>query len=439
MRSADREYIAWLGEIERRVILPLKWALLVLCSAYWTWARGGGPPSTAAFTLFVIFLGITAAEQYFFARDRITPRQVRPFALVSYAVDACFVAGLVLVDTWDRSALAAPSPISDYYPLFILAVLRGFALFRTRMQNLLGFLLVSSLFAATASYQVSLAQVLDFLPAVQRLVLLWIVMLVMQGFIGLASAEKEEEVARRERSVRSASLASLGELTAGVAHEINNPIGIIKTYADYLEKSVKADDPLREDFQAIRGEAERCEKIVRRMLDFSNPQIADLTSVNFRAMVEETSQLVFRDGGEGGVLLDLDLADRMPPVRGDPVQLKQALMNILLNARQVLEDWRGDGAPQGFEPAVRVTLRRGGGPRPPLHLEVTDNGPGISREDAERVFEPFYTRRKHGTGLGLAITRRIIEAHDGRISLAPAPRGGTSVVVELPMEGEEDA
>ncbi len=439
MRAIDREYIAWLGKIERRVVLPLKWSLLVLCSAYWVWSRGGAPPSTAAFALFVIFLGLTAAEHYFFARDRITPRQVRPFVLVSYVADGLFVAGLVLVDAWDRGPGGAISPVSDFHLLFILATLRGFALFRTRMQNLTGFLFVSALFLGTASWQVARVPMLEFLPAVQQLVLLWVVMLVTQGFIGLAAGEKEEEVARRERSVRSASLASLGELTAGVAHEINNPIGIIKTYADYLEQSVLMDDPMREDFQAIRNEAERCQKIVRRMLDFSNPEIRDMTSVDMRELAEDTATLVFRDEGGSGIRLRLDLADNAPAVRGDPVQLKQALMNILLNARQVMEDWRGHGAPEDFEPQVEVAVRRGAGPRAPVRIEVRDNGPGIAPGDVERAFEPFYTKRKEGTGLGLAITRRIVEAHDGTIRIQPIREGGTLVAIELPMEGEEDA
>ena len=79
------------------------------------------------------------------------------------------------------------------------------------------------------------------------------------------------------------------------------------------------------------------------------------------------------------------------------------------------------------------------GPRPPVLIEVKDNGPGISPDDAEKLFEPFYTKRKKGTGLGLAITRRIVEAHSGTIRIAPRPEGGTVVTVSLPIEGEEKA
>jgi len=433
---AARQYAAWLGETERQVILPLKWVMLVLCSLLWMWSREWTLPEPPAFGLFIFFVGVTAAEHYFFARDRITPRQVRPFVFASFLLDALFVTALVILDSLESGSGLGRPIVSDFFALYVLLVLRGFALFRTRTENLVGFFVASVLFVLAATFQIREAELMNFMPAVQRLVLIWGLMIIIQMFINLVNAQKEEQIRSAERMVRSASLASLGELAAGVAHEIRNPISIIKTYADYLDQSTSGDDPNREDFQTIRNEAERCEEIVRRMLDFSNPQIQGFESVNVSAMVQETVAFVFHEGQEEKVEADLEIAEEIPKVQGDPVQLKQAFLNIMVNARQILIE-HVDG--QEETRRVAITLSRGTGPRPPVRLEVRDNGPGISEAEAERLFEPFFTRRRQGTGLGLAITRRIIEAHNGTIRLAPHTEGGTVVTIEIPIEGEEEA
>lgn len=433
---AERQFAAWLGDVERSVVLPLKWSLLFFCLAYWSWARGWELPSPAAFGLFIFFAGATAGEQYFFARDRITPRQVRPFVFGSFLLDAIFISALVVIDIYDADTAAA-SVVSDFFVLFILLVLRGIALFRTRTENLLGFGAASALFAAAASIQIQQAELLVFPRAVNRLVLIWGVMLFVQAFISLLNVQKEEQIRAAEQMVRSASLASLGELSAGVAHEIRNPVSIIKTYADYLEKSVGADDPHREDFETIRKEAQRCEEIVRRMLDFANPQVQGFTAVNVEELVRETIAFVFHEAREERIDVNVVSAGRIPAISGDAVQLKQALLNILFNAREILSTYMEEK--RNVEGRIDVALLRGAGPRPPVRIEIRDNGPGISEEDAERLFEPFFTKRARGTGLGLAITRRIIEAHNGTIKIAAHPEGGTAVTIDLPIEGEEEA
>lgn len=437
--SAARDYAAWLGEVERRVVLPLKWSLFVLVVLYWMWGRGWMAPSPVVFGLFYIFAAFTAAEHYFFARDRVTPSQVRPFVLVSFVLDLFFVCGLVWLDLLDRGGVLSPVfPLSDFFPLFLLAVLRGFALYRTRWENLAGFLAVTVPFLILANIQLESVTVLDTPQALRFLALIWGMMLLTQVFIGLVNAQREELLRSHERHVRSQSLASLGELAAGVAHEINNPIGIIRTYADYLEKATDSDDPRREDFDTIRKEAERCQEIVRRMLDFSNPQVQGLAPLSLGELIRETVDFVFIDSSEDKPAVTINESPHLPPVLGDAVQLKQALLNILINARQILSDHAtGDGAPPDYQPAIHITIGRGSGPRPPVRVVIQDNGPGIDSSEAERVFEPFYTRRRQGTGLGLAITRRILEAHRGTIKIAPHPEGGTAVTLEIPIEGEE--
>jgi signal transduction histidine kinase len=435
LASIEREHAAWLGDIELRVLTPIKYALFLLLALHWVWAREWNEPSVAAFGLFVFFLGLTAGAHYLFARDRVTPQQMRPFVIGLFILDAAFVTALVFLDMVEPPSVRS-TLFGSYYLLFILVVLRGFGLFRTRAENTFGFALTSLLFFVAAWAEVRQATILDFPLRLRELALIWGVMLVAQAFVGLVNARKEEQARFRERLVRASSLASLGELSAGVAHEINNPIGIIKTYTDFLERSLKEEDPLREDIMTIRREAERCEQIVKRMLDFTNPKLQGLAPVDIAGLVGETVEFVFHTGRDGAARAVLKRPDRYPHVAGDAIQLRQALLNVLVNARQLVDDHCASQAIESSD--VEVELTRGGGPRPPIRIEVRDRGPGIAPEDADRVFEPFFTRRAEGTGLGLAITRRIIEAHGGTIRLEPRPGGGAVVTIELPMEGEEE-
>jgi len=431
--GVERDQVAWLGDVERRAILPLQWVAFALCGVHWVWLRGWTPPGPEVFGLAIFFLGSLAAEHYFFARDRITPRQVRPFVLGSFIVDALFVTILIIIDNMDRAIEPALPGISEYFLLYVLLILRGFALFRTREENLFGFLVASLLFVGAAWQEIATAPVLQVPAMAQRLALMWGLMLLTQGFVGLVNAQKEESLRARERLLKGESLASLGEISAGVAHEINNPIGIIKAYAEYLERATKPDDPMREDFEIIRREADRCQEIVRRMLDLTNPQVKQFERIDMAALARETASFVFHDHAEGAIVAEVLVPSAPPPAMGDAVQLKQALINILMNAKQVLEEHGGG------ERRVVIRVARGTGPRPPVRLEIRDNGPGLSPQDADRAFEPFYTRRSKGTGLGLAITRRIVEAHSGSIRIAGHPDGGAVVTVELPIAGEDES
>jgi signal transduction histidine kinase len=432
LESPRREHAASVGDLERRVIIPIKYLLAPLLGIHWMWAHDWSPPSVPAFGLFVFFLGLTAGSHYLFARDRITPSQVRPFVMGFFVLDAAFVTGLVMLDLVEQFATRVV-PFGSYYILYVLVVLRGFALFRSRAENSFGFTLASVLLLFSAGLEIQRATILEYPPRLRELALLWGVMLLTQAFVGLVNARKEEESRLRERLVRASSLSALGELSAGVAHEINNPIGIIKTYTDFLERSMKPDDPLREDIETIRREAERCEEIVRRMLDFSNPRLQGLAPLSIRELVQGTADFVFHEGREGHARPRLFLPGSEPKVTGDATQLRQALLNVLVNARQLVDNHASEASD------IEIEVMRGTGPRAPVRIEVRDRGPGLTEEEATRAFEPFFTRRPEGTGLGLAITRRIIEAHGGTIQIAPRPGGGAVVAIELPIEGEERA
>ncbi len=423
----ERDYARWLVRIESRAILPMKVGMLILTMLFWIWMRDWQPPSMGAFSIFVIYGIFTVAQAGLFWLDRVSTFQVRPLVYISYLTDLFFITALIWIDRREPPPVyISPAIGSDFHILYLLLILRGFALFRTTVENLVVAMLISLLFLVSLFW--NHRDVTESLRTamVIRLGLVWGIMLLASFIINIVSKQQEEVLRVRERLVRAEGLASLGELAAGVAHEINNPIGIIKTYAEYLKKAVPPDNPQYEDFDTIQSEAERCETIVRRMLDFANPNIRSMEIVDVTTILNEVIDFVFHKKKDADIAVTFDVEGKLPSVLADTVQIKQAFLNILVNARQILLKQDKPGK-------MEIKVRQMPGPRAPIQIIFHDNGPGIKPEDAEHAFEPFFTRRAGGTGLGLAITRRIIDAHDGTIEIWPAANGGTSCVITLPI------
>ncbi len=430
-RLVDGESLRWMARTEIRAILPMKLGFLLLVVVYWLWGRGWQLPSPSAFSLFFLYAVLLFTEWILFVFERFRAAEIRAVAYVSYMVDLFFVTAVIWLDLAEPPiAFALVGPGSDFTILYVLLILRGFALFRSTLENTVMAVLLSAMFIVTLMWHGAGSAELASTPVIVRLVMIWAVMLLASFIVNVIGAQQEENLRTRERLVRSEGLASLGELAAGVAHEINNPIGIIKTYAEYLKRAAKPDDPHLDDYLTIQAEAERCEAIVRRMLDFANPEVRSFEDVDLEDLCREVVAFVFHDPDDTRVSGTFAKRGDVPSIRVDRAQIKQALLNVVLNARQILID---NNVPNG---QVRVRLRQLPGQRAPVEILVHDNGPGISPEDAERAFEPFFTRRAEGTGLGLAITRRIIEAHAGSIAIWPSAEGGTSVAITLPINEE---
>lgn len=425
-----REEERWIGRMEARVVLPLKWAMLALVVVYWLLDSGWQPPSTAAFAAFFVYTATCAALQYFFSWDRVSPRQARAVAMGSFIVDALFVSVVAGLHLAEHRAAGVGQPQGELLVLYILLVLRGYPLLRSWREQAVAGLAVTALGLGALTEGWRVAPDPDL---AQRAALVWGAMLLAAFLMDLLARQRDEMLRQRERQVRSEGIASLGELAAGVAHEINNPIGIIKTYAEFLLRSGDAGSAHADDYATIRSEAERCEAIVRRMLDFANPRTTEFARVDVAAVAREVVDFVFRkeEGKPGGIKARIEVEGAPPPVFADSAQIKQALLNVLVNARQVLSEHRPDDG------AIEVVVRQLPGSRAPIMIQVHDNGPGIPPEVAERAFEPFFTRRSGGTGLGLAITRRILEAHGGQIEIWPAANGGTNCGITLPIADEE--
>jgi two-component system NtrC family sensor kinase len=245
--------------------------------------------------------------------------------------------------------------------------------------------------------------------------------------VQVINRQKAELLRTREKLVQSENLALVGELAAGVAHEINNPIGIISTYSDFLTRNAAPDDERRKDYEVIHAEASRCEAIVKELLTYARPAGRDIVPVDLVKLNDEVLEFVSRRIGQGNTRPEVarDYEQRLPWPLVDPTQLKQALLNIYLNAFQALEGTAN----------AHVTARiRKDEAANQVNLCVEDNGPGIAPEDLRRIFDPFFTTRARGTGLGLSITRRLVEACGGEVHVRSKKGTGTTVELRLPID-----
>ncbi len=242
----------------------------------------------------------------------------------------------------------------------------------------------------------------------------------------LLRAHGELEAAQRSL-VEKEKLAALGELSASIAHELGNPVLGLKGVAQLLDGDLAPDDPRREYCALILDEANRMERLMGSLRDFARPQPTSDASIDLKAVAERTVSLMHKTMDDNSITLSRRLA-AVPAIDGDPDQLEQAMLNVVMNAIQAM--------PQGG--ALRISTgslgdaRRGDGE---VFVEVHDSGKGMSPETLRRAFDPFFTTKAEGVGLGLVLTQRIIEAHGGTVAIETAPDEGTRVTLQLPVAG----
>lgn len=232
-------------------------------------------------------------------------------------------------------------------------------------------------------------------------------------------ARFQREATQRER------LSSLGRLSTVVAHEIRNPLMIIKAALRPLRRGNLTPEETRAAVADIDEEVARLNRIVTEVLDFARPIKFELSPVDLNALCEDAVRASAGGGPAPDVALDLDRG--LPPIVSDGERLRQVLVNVLANARHAVAA-RPEAAINGGP--IRVSTRRGQGGR--LVVTVHDAGAGIAPEDLPRVFDPYFTTRRTGTGLGLAISRNIIEGLGGTIAVSSRPGEWTDVRIELP-------
>jgi CheY-like chemotaxis protein/anti-sigma regulatory factor (Ser/Thr protein kinase) len=223
---------------------------------------------------------------------------------------------------------------------------------------------------------------------------------------------------------QSEKLSALGELLAGVAHELNNPLSVVVGHSLMLEEEI--DDPsLLKRTQKISSAAERCSRIVKTFLSMARqrPAKLELTAVN--TIVETSLDIAGYGLRSAGCEVKLDLTPELPPVNADADQLVQVLANLIVNAEHAL-------AEKGADARLTIVTRMSRLGREVV-IEVIDNGPGIPEPVRARIFEPFFTTKTigEGTGIGLAFCHRVIDTHDGQIDVKEARGGGAHFTIRL--------
>jgi signal transduction histidine kinase len=231
----------------------------------------------------------------------------------------------------------------------------------------------------------------------------------------------QREATQRER------LSSLGRLSTVVAHEIRNPLMIIKTALRSLRRENVETEHVQRATRDIDEEIARLNRIVTEVLDFARPIKFELGSADLNALAADAVRAAAAGGTKPAVRLQLD--PRIPALTTDAQRLHQVLVNVLGNAMQAVE--ANGSRDAAHDPAIRLETFRLDSHR--VAITVRDHGPGIAPENLPRVFDPYFTTRRTGTGIGLAISRNIVEGLGGRITVASQPERGTEVRIELPL------
>jgi two-component system NtrC family sensor kinase len=235
-----------------------------------------------------------------------------------------------------------------------------------------------------------------------------------------------ERVSLESQLAQADKLSSIGLLAAGVAHEINTPLAVISSYAQMLSKQLKGDARLGPVLDKITQQSFRAAEIANGLLNFSRTSTTEFRETNLNQVIRDTLSLLEHQFKTAQVAVDLDLAEELPPIHGNPGKLQQVFLNLLLNAKEAMP---GGGS-------LRVATLVNG------HVEamISDSGSGIAPEHLKRIYDPFFTTKtapkagdRRGTGLGLSVSYGIIQEHAGKISVESAIGAGTTFHLEFPL------
>ncbi len=242
--------------------------------------------------------------------------------------------------------------------------------------------------------------------------------------MGLILHDLTEQKRLYRQLLQSEKLSALGEIVAGIAHEMNNSLTTIAGYA-HLLLAQEASNTMRQDLTRMQGEVDRVARLIRRLLDFARGQPLEMAPTQVNESIQRTLELCFHDLKQNKIQIVTDLAADLPPIQADACQLQQVWLNLINNAQQAI-------VRAGVGDTITLCSQHQGDY---LRIKVTDNGPGIPSPLLRRVFDPFFTTKPpgEGTGLGLSVSHRIVTEHGGRIWAESQPGHGTTFVIELPI------
>ena len=253
--------------------------------------------------------------------------------------------------------------------------------------------------------------------------------------LGKVRKANEQKCFLDEQLIQSQKLAAIGELSSGIAHEINNPLAIIGQESEWVNHLLQSDElgdfkqvnDLKDSLREITRQVERCKDITHRLLNFARKMETLLQVVDVNRLIEDMTKLVERETKQHNINIVRRFQKDLPPVVSDAPLLRQVILNLLNNAAYAIEK---DGA---------ITLTTRSTDHGQVEIIVTDTGSGISKENLSKIFNPFFTTKPpgKGTGLGLSISHRIIDKLGGHISVTSELGHGTTFTIRLPREQEK--
>ncbi len=250
----------------------------------------------------------------------------------------------------------------------------------------------------------------------------------VRGLIDNVDQTQSELQRSRETLQQAEKMALVGRLAAGMAHSIRNPFTSVKMRLFSLNRSLELNEEQEEDFDVITTEIRHIDTIVQNFLEFSRPPKLQMQSISPSNVVDSTIQLLGHRLRSYDVQLKIERAQPLPVVSADPEQLKEVLVNIIVNACEAMG--------RGGTITIQEEVVSGDSMPPSACIKITDTGPGIPSNIIEKILQPFFTTKEQGTGLGLSIAARVITEHGGRIDISSAVGHGATFLISLPVKGE---
>ena len=265
-------------------------------------------------------------------------------------------------------------------------------------------------------------QIMTMITISVVMIILFLVMIfVVKRGEGIIQKRAQEQLKLKEQLSRAKHLSSLGEMVAGVSHEIRNPLGIISSSAELLRKKIPATDPMIQIPNIIIEESTRLNHIITDFLNFAKPKTPNRFACRIEDVIDKNIRLLETQTHADGFHIQTNFEGELPIIMADADMLHQAFLNVFINAMQAM--------PSGGDITVKAKSANNS-----LWIAVEDQGAGISDTDMEKIWDPFFTTKDKGTGLGLGIVKNIIEAHQGVVRIENRPEGGARVTIRLPVE-----
>ncbi len=238
---------------------------------------------------------------------------------------------------------------------------------------------------------------------------------------GIIQKRAMERLRLKERLAHAERLSSMGEMAAGISHEIRNPLGIIRSSAELLKKKIAKIDPQNTFPDIIVEEASRLNRIITDFINYAKPREPNMTLCRLEEIIDKNITFLEAQNKEQGCVIKKNFQNHLPEIMADSTMLYQSFLNILINAMQAM--------PDGGRILVEISSNDHW-----VTVHFDDEGQGIPSENLDKIWDPFFTTKDQGTGLGLGIVKNIVESHGGGVQIVNRPVRGTRVTIELPVK-----